>query len=280
MVLAPYTTVMRVLKGASKIDFFSPPRHRPMRSTRRRRQIEALLRQRHRIRAGQDSDFLIRSQKEISQTADQASSTLSFLLGTIASISLLVGGIGIVNIMLVSVTQRTHEIGLRLAIGARRRDILAQFLIEALALSLGGGLTGVAIGIAATRVLAWKARWPVVLSPVGVGDRLRAVGGVGTGRRLLSGLEGVPPQARSTPCAPDHLRLYGMDDPVDRLRQRGHAKLTMVLTSSSDRMPSASSTPPSEISTKTCSRRGDSCSMLLAAVLPRSREIGPRRTPP
>ena len=168
VVVAPYTTVMRVLKGASKIDFFLASAASPDLVESAEEEIEALLRQRHRIRPGQDSDFLIRSQKEIAQTADRASSTLSFLLGAIASISLLVGGIGIVNIMLVSVTERTHEIGLRLAIGARKRDILAQFLVEALALSLAGGVAGIAIGITASQLLAWRAQWPVILSPVGI----------------------------------------------------------------------------------------------------------------
>lgn len=168
VVVAPYTTVMRLLKGASKIDFFLASAASPDLVDSAEGEIARLLRQRHRVRPGQDSDFLIRSQKEISQTADQASSTLSFLLGTIASISLLVGGIGIVNIMLVSVAERTHEIGLRLAIGARKRDILAQFLVEALALSLAGGLAGIAIGITASRLLAWRAQWPVVVSPAGI----------------------------------------------------------------------------------------------------------------
>ncbi len=168
VVLVPYTTVMRLLKGVSKIDFFLASAASPDVVDAAEGEIEGLLRQRHRLRPGQDSDFLIRSQSEIWAMADQASSTLSFLLGSIASISLLVGSIGIVNIMLVSVTQRTHEIGLRLAIGARKRDILAQFLVEALALSLAGGLTGIVVGIAATRILAWRGDWPVVVSLAGV----------------------------------------------------------------------------------------------------------------
>ena len=183
VVVGPYTTVMRLLKGVSKIDFFLASAVSPDLVESAEQEVEGLLRQRHRIRPGQDSDFLIRSQKEIAQTADQASSTLSFLLGTIASISLLVGGIGIVNIMLVSVAERTHEIGLRLAIGARKRDILAQFLVEALALSLAGGLMGIAIGVAASRLLAWRAQWPVIVSPVGIATAfaLAAMTGVASG---------------------------------------------------------------------------------------------------
>ena len=125
------------------------------------KQIEALLRQRHRLGPGQDSDFMIRSQQEIAQTADQTSKTLSVLLASAASISLLVGGIGIMNIMLVSVTERTREIGIRMAIGAKGRDVLTQFLIEALTLSIAGGAIGVALGVGASRILAWKAGWPI-----------------------------------------------------------------------------------------------------------------------
>src|SRR4029077_13978036 len=115
-----------------------------------------------------DSDFMIRSQQEIAQAQDQASQTLSMLLASAASISLLVGGIGIMNIMLVSVTERTREIGIRMAIGAKGRDILTQFLIEALTLSIAGGAIGIGLGIAASRFLAWKQQWPIVLSPTAI----------------------------------------------------------------------------------------------------------------
>ena len=111
---------------------------------------------------------MIRSQQEIAQAQDQASQTLSMLLASAASISLLVGGIGIMNIMLVSVTERTREIGIRMAIGAKGRDILTQFLIEALALSVAGGAIGIALGIGSSRFLAWKAQWPILLSPAAV----------------------------------------------------------------------------------------------------------------
>jgi putative ABC transport system permease protein len=165
VVVVPYTTAMRLLKGTTKIDLFLASAVSPESVEQAEREIEALLRQRHRIAPGQDSDFLIRSQQEISQTAGQTSRTLSLLLATVASISLLVGGIGIMNIMLVTVKERTHEIGLRLAVGAKKRDILTQFLIEALTLSVTGGLIGVALGIAASRLLAREAGWPIVLSP-------------------------------------------------------------------------------------------------------------------
>jgi putative ABC transport system permease protein len=167
-VIAPYTTVMRVLKGATKVDAFLASAASPDAVEAAQSEIEALLRQRHRIRPGADSDFIIRSQQEISQAADQTSGTLSLLLATAASISLVVGGIGIMNIMLVSVHERTREIGLRRALGARRRDILTQFLVEALTLSVAGGLLGVLVGIAASRFVAWKEQWPIGVSPAAV----------------------------------------------------------------------------------------------------------------
>jgi putative ABC transport system permease protein len=167
-VVAPYTTVMKLLKRSTKIDMFTVSAVSRDAVPEAQKEIEALLRQRHRIQAGQDSDFMIRSQQEIAQAQDQASQTLSMLLASAASISLLVGGIGIMNIMLVSVTERTREIGIRMAIGAKGRDILTQFLIEALALSVAGGAIGIALGIGSSRFLAWKAQWPILLSPAAV----------------------------------------------------------------------------------------------------------------
>jgi putative ABC transport system permease protein len=169
-VIAPYTTVMKLLKRVTnaKIDMFMASATSRQTVDQAQAEIEALLRQRHRIGPGQDSDFMIRSQQEIAQTADQTSRTLSVLLASAASISLLVGGIGIMNIMLVSVTERTREIGIRMAIGAKGRDILTQFLIEALTLSVAGGAIGIGLGIGASELLAWKARWPILLSPSAV----------------------------------------------------------------------------------------------------------------
>ena len=127
-------------------------------------QTSALLRQRHRIAEGQDDDFIIRNLTEIANTATAAATTLSWLLAAVAAVSLLVGGIGIMNIMLVSVTERTREIGLRLAVGARQRDVLAQFLIEATTLATIGGAAGVALGIGAALTIARFAGWPSVVS--------------------------------------------------------------------------------------------------------------------
>ena len=126
--------------------------------------ITALLRQRHRIVGEQEDDFAIRNLTEIANTASASANTLSMLLAAVAAVSLLVGGIGIMNIMLVSVTERTREIGLRLAVGARPRDILSQFLIEATTLSTIGGALGVALGAGAAYLVAQLAGWPSLVS--------------------------------------------------------------------------------------------------------------------
>jgi putative ABC transport system permease protein len=123
-----------------------------------------LLRQRHRINGEQEDDFSIRNLTEIANTASASANTLSMLLAAVAAVSLLVGGIGIMNIMLVSVTERTREIGLRLAVGARPRDILSQFLIEATALSTIGGAFGIGLGAGAAYLVAQLAGWPSLVS--------------------------------------------------------------------------------------------------------------------
>jgi putative ABC transport system permease protein len=127
-------------------------------------QIKVLLRQRHRIPANEENDFTVRNLTEVMAGAEESADVMSLLLGAIASISLVVGGIGIMNIMLVSVTERTREIGIRIAVGARNRDILLQFLIESLILSLIGGMLGIAIGIFGTYLLSTFAEWPTLLS--------------------------------------------------------------------------------------------------------------------
>lgn len=127
-------------------------------------QINALLRQRHRIRQNQPNDFTVRNLTEVLARAEQSGHVMSLLLGAIASISLIVGGIGIMNVMLISVKERTREIGIRIAVGAKNRDILLQFLIESSVLSLIGGTLGIAIGIAGTGVLSTFTQWPILLS--------------------------------------------------------------------------------------------------------------------
>ena len=128
-------------------------------------QITQLLRQRHRIQPNQENDFSVRNLSEVMASAEQSADVMSLLLGAIASISLIVGGIGIMNIMLVSVTERTREIGIRIAVGAKSRDILLQFLIESLVLSLVGGIIGIGLGVAGTLVLSSFTKWPTLFSP-------------------------------------------------------------------------------------------------------------------
>jgi putative ABC transport system permease protein len=132
-------------------------------------QVRSLLRQRHRIQPGADDDFSLRNLQEVMAAQEASSRVLALLLAAVASVSLLVGGIGIMNIMLVSVTERTREIGLRMAVGARTRDILGQFLVEAVTLSLIGGLAGVALGIGGSLLIAELAGWRIVISPQAVG---------------------------------------------------------------------------------------------------------------
>ncbi len=127
-------------------------------------QITALLRQRHHIETGKDDDFIVRDQQEIAEAATATARTMTLLLGAVAGVSLIVGGIGIMNIMLVSVVERTREIGIRLAVGARSRDILRQFLMEAFALSSIGGGIGIVLGISASECLSLVAEWPTLVS--------------------------------------------------------------------------------------------------------------------
>lgn len=132
------------------------------------KQINELLRQRHRIGPKQDNDFTVRNLTQIMQTAEQSTKVMTLLLGAIASVSLLVGGIGIMNIMLVSVTERTREIGIRMAIGAKTWDIRLQFIIEALTLSLIGGVAGIILGISGSKLISTLAGWTTIISPLSV----------------------------------------------------------------------------------------------------------------
>jgi putative ABC transport system permease protein len=127
-------------------------------------EITEVLKERHRLGPSEDPDFTIRTQTEIANTASATSRILTILLASIASISLLVGGIGIMNIMLVSVTERTREIGIRMSVGARGRDVLLQFLIEALLISFIGGIIGIGLGILASSVIANVMEWPVTIT--------------------------------------------------------------------------------------------------------------------
>jgi putative ABC transport system permease protein len=131
-------------------------------------QINELLRQRHRIGPNKEDDFTVRNLTQMLQMAQQFANVMTLLLGAIASISLVVGGIGIMNIMLVSVTERTREIGIRMAVGAKARDIRLQFIIEAMTLSLIGGIAGIILGAICSAIISKIAGWPTVVSPLSV----------------------------------------------------------------------------------------------------------------
>jgi putative ABC transport system permease protein len=164
VIIAPYTSVMkRLLRTTTlaqinvqtaSLDLLVPVQ----------RQIEGILREHHHIAPPKDDDFTVRNQQEITEMATATTKVMTALLGAIASVSLLVGGIGIMNIMLVSVTERTREIGIRMAVGARGRDILLQFLIEATTLSSIGGILGILLGVGGAQFLSWYKQWPTLIS--------------------------------------------------------------------------------------------------------------------
>jgi putative ABC transport system permease protein len=167
-VIVPYTTVMKRLSGKTRIDMLQASAVSAEQVDDAQAQIDALLRQRHRIPPNGDADFQMRSQEEIAQAQNAQMSILRNLLLSIAAISLLVGGIGIMNIMLVSVTERTREIGIRMAIGAKGRHVLLQFLFEAVTLAIVGGLIGVGLGVGASTMVGRFLGWPIVVTPMSI----------------------------------------------------------------------------------------------------------------
>jgi putative ABC transport system permease protein len=164
VIYVPYTSAMKRLSGGTAFRSFVVQAATPESVPEVQEAITELLRQRHRIQEGREDDFLIRTQQEISEAATETSKIMTMLLGSIAGVSLLVGGIGIMNIMLVSVTERTREIGVRLAVGARSGDILLQFLTEAVTLSILGGLIGIGTGLATSEIVSSKLGWPTLVS--------------------------------------------------------------------------------------------------------------------
>jgi putative ABC transport system permease protein len=165
IVIVPYTSSMKRLFKASNLRSITVQASSADALATAQREITDLLRQRHRILPGHEDDFTVRTQQEIAEAAANTSKTMRILLAAIAGVSLLVGGIGIMNIMLVSVTERTREIGIRMAVGAHGRDILMQFLTEAVTLSAAGGILGIGFGIGGGSFLASKMEWPT-LTPV------------------------------------------------------------------------------------------------------------------
>ena len=164
VILAPYTTVLRRLSHSPYLRQVIVSATSPATINEAQRQITELLRMRHKIASYDTDDFTIRNQSDLAATATATTEILTILLASIASVSLLVGGIGIMNIMLVSVTERTREIGIRMSVGARGRDILTQFLIEALVLSLLGGLLGIALGVGGSLAISGFAKWPTIIT--------------------------------------------------------------------------------------------------------------------
>ncbi len=161
-------------------------------------QIRTLLRQRHHLQPNQDDDFALRNRSEILASQEAAARVMSLLLAAVAAVSLVVGGIGIMNIMLVSVTERTREIGLRRAVGARRRDILGQFLVEAVFVSLAGGVIGIALGIVGSYAIGYAFQWRVLISPTAVLPAF-LFAGAGELLRLLPGPEGLASEPHRSP---------------------------------------------------------------------------------
>jgi len=165
MVIVPLGVVQKYFVGGDTVRNIGVSVADPAAMTDESNAITALLRERHQLAATDNNDFNVFNQTQLLQAASSISATLTLLLGGIASISLIVGGIGIMNIMLVSVRERTREIGIRKAIGARGRDILAQFLVEALTLSLLGGLVGIVLGLAVSAGIGQVAGWGFVFNP-------------------------------------------------------------------------------------------------------------------
>lgn len=163
LILAPYTTIQKRLLAITHLQSIYASALSEQYTEQAQAEVEEILRRNHKIRVGDEDDFTIRSQQELSTMLSSTTDMMTVLLACIAGISLLVGGIGIMNIMYVSVTERTREIGLRMSIGAKGRDILAQFLIEAILISVTGGIIGVLFGIGASYVVKVALGWPVFI---------------------------------------------------------------------------------------------------------------------
>ncbi len=164
-VMVPYTTMQKRLMRITWVQSIVVKAVNAERVQEAQEQITALLRQRHRIGPERDDDFNVRNLSDIAEAAQSTARVMAILLGSVAGISLLVGGIGIMNIMLVSVTERTREIGIRMAVGARSRDIMLQFLVEAVVMAATGGGIGILLGIGTSELLKEWAQWPTLVSP-------------------------------------------------------------------------------------------------------------------
>jgi len=161
----PITTLQKKITGQDWLQYIMASATSQPASYAAQGQITSLLRDRHRIRGGQPDDFTVRNLADVAQLADESSKVMTLLLASIAGVSLIVGGIGIMNIMLVSVTERTREIGIRLAIGATESDVLRQFLSESVVLSMAGGVIGVLFGVASSITITKVLGWNILISP-------------------------------------------------------------------------------------------------------------------
>jgi putative ABC transport system permease protein len=179
VIVAPYTTVQKKLAGITYIQQIALSATSSDAVEQAATEITHLLRQRHKIQDPADDDFTVRTVEEMAATRVEMAQTMTMLLMSVASVSLLVGGIGIMNIMLVSVTERTREIGLRMAVGARTRDILRQFLAEAVSLSVAGGAVGVLVGLTVSRLLTTGLGWPTMITPSSILVAFAFAGAVG-----------------------------------------------------------------------------------------------------
>jgi putative ABC transport system permease protein len=168
IIIVPFTTAQGRLSGRQRVNQIIASTSSPQDVPAAQEEIRSILRESHKLGDGDDDDFTIRNQDEIAAAASSTTKVMTLLLAAIASISLLVGGIGIMNIMLVSVTERTREIGIRMAIGARGSDVLTQFLVESVAISMLGGLIGVAIGFAGSWIVGRVTGWTTVTPPEAV----------------------------------------------------------------------------------------------------------------
>ena len=179
VVFVPYTTVMKKMRGITFIQQVTVSAASAEDTSATADRIATILRVRHKIQPGDPDDFMVRTMEEMAAVRVQATQTMTALLASIAGVSLLVGGIGIMNIMLVSVTERTREIGLRMAIGARGRDVLLQFLVEAVVLSLFGGAIGIALGFGLSQGVTFWMQWPTAVSPGAVMVAFGFAGAIG-----------------------------------------------------------------------------------------------------
>ncbi len=179
IVVVPYTTAQKKLMGITFVNSIMASAVDRKQMDEATQQITELLRRRHKIPPGAEDDFTVRSQLDVASAVGSTSKIMTILLGVVASISLVVGGIGIMNIMLVSVTERTREIGIRMAVGAKGRDILVQFLVESMVLSLIGGIIGILFGLSAAKIVSMTAKWPVFTSPSAIAMAFCFAGFVG-----------------------------------------------------------------------------------------------------